>query len=195
MRTVGYTLAVVGVVATTALFAISSTPQATNMISIQDNDAIFSRYITTYGKMFGTKEEYEFRKEQYFKNLAKINEALEENATYTLGENLFTDWTPEEYRRLLGYRKVEVEEPAADEIVEFDLTAAPASIDWRTKGAVTAVKNQGSCGSCWAFSTTGSIEGAHYIATKQLVSLSEQQFVDCSTRNHGCNGGDMYAAM
>ena len=64
-----------------------------------------------------------------------------------------------------------------------------ASVDWRTKGAVNPVKNQGQCGSCWAFSATAAIEGEHFIKTGTLLSLAEQQFVDCVRTCSGCNGG------
>jgi C1A family cysteine protease len=108
--------------------------------------------------------------------MASFNEVLDENSTYTVGENKFSDWTPEEFKRLLGFRPSQSND--ASEIIT-EAVGIPASVDWRNTGAVVNVKDQGSCGSCWAFSTIGSLEGAHQIKTGKQVSLSEQQLVDC----------------
>jgi len=79
--------------------------------------------------------------------------------------------------------------------IEKSKKKLPQSVDWREFGAVTEVKNQGICGACWAFSTTGSIEGAKAIATNELVSLSEQQLLDCDNKDDGCEGGMMMSAF
>jgi len=132
---------------------------------------------------YGTKEEYEFRKAIFRETYAEVqihnNDASQ---THTLKTNFMSTWTKDERKRLNGYKPDDrIKEP-----VTLDESVMAATMDWRQRGAVTPVKNQGQCGSCWSFSSTGALEGAHFIASHQLLSLSEQQFVDCSTQNNGC---------
>jgi C1A family cysteine protease len=126
-----------------------------------------------YGKSYATKEEYEFRFQQYQKTMAKVAQHNAQNGnTFRLGVNKFADYTHTEYKKLLGYKpKHSHTLEAAPHMSVKDL---PDSIDWRKEGAVTPVKNQAQCGSCWAFSSTGAIEGHNFIKTGKLVSLSEQ---------------------
>merc|ERR1712206_23643 len=126
-------------------------------------------------------------------NMAKY-EAHNADATqtFTMGPNQFSDLTLEEFQALpiFGYKKPEQSLPKVG-VHEYNGEELAASVDWRSKGAVTQVKNQGQCGSCWAFSTIGGLEGAWEIGTGTLTSMSEQQLVDCSKQNSGCNGGLM----
>lgn len=114
---------------------------------------------------------------------------------FTLAMNDFADLENSEFRRM--YNGLIPRDPNYNSTsvrrVNFNVKDLPSSVDWRSKGLVTPIKNQGQCGSCWSFSATGSLEGQHAKLTGNLVSLSEQQLVDCSTSfgNHGCQGGLM----
>ena len=133
------------------------------------------------------------RSEIYKKNVKFINEHNAEDHSYTLGVNEFTDWTDEEYNKLLGYRPGKRNaEPKVVKYIPYEL---PKTVDWVAAGAVTPVKNQGSCGSCWTFSTTGALEGAHFVTSGSLISFSEQQLIDCDVNNNGCGGGDSFLAF
>merc|ERR1712147_181192 len=156
---------------------------------ITEEEMAYMKYVTEWGKSYGTKAEFEFRLEQFKNTLTKIGAHSSNDAhKSTVGLNQFSDWTEAEYKRLLGYKPVErLSEP---ELLDTENLAD--EVNWVTKGAVTPVKNQGQCGSCWAFSTTGSVEGAMFLSTGKLQSYSEQQLVDCSKNgNMGCNGGLM----
>ena len=111
---------------------------------------------------------------------------------HELEMNQFADWTDEEYQQLLSFKPDLSKKPqnSSSETAQ-DIDDLPDSINWVTEGMVSAVKDQGSCGSCWSFSTTGSIESAHQIATGEALLLSEQQIIDCSVSygNNGCSGG------
>ena len=151
----------------------------------------FIEHMSTYGISYGTPEEFEFRMNLFAKKDAEINEinATEEN--FTVGHNFMSAWTDMEYKKLLGYR-------GQDGEGERNYVTLPeandAEVDWRTKGAVNAVKNQGGCGSCWSFAATAATENAHWRASKRLLNLSEQQLLDCDTVSNGCNGGWPYRA-
>jgi C1A family cysteine protease len=114
--------------------------------------------------------------------------------SYTLGHNQFSDLTVEEYK---DYNKLGEYSPGMlmDRVpkpqpeMARKLKDLPTEVDWVKGGAVVPVKNQGMCGSCWAFSAIVAIEGAHYLDTEELVSLSEQELVDCDKLDAGCGGG------
>ncbi|CAF3717441.1 unnamed protein product [Rotaria sp. Silwood1] len=162
-------------------------------LSSLDQSWTLFKYI--YNKQYGSINDEQARRVIWEKNVEMIQkhnlEADLSMHTYTMKVNQFADLTLEEFVKKMNTLKINDQKR---ENKKFDIPSnivLPSSVDWRTKGYVTPVKNQGPCGSCWAFSTTGSLEGQHAKKSKNLISLSEQQLVDCSTKygNNGCEGG------
>lgn len=129
------------------------------------------------------------------KFIAKINSM---NLTYKLGHNAYSGYNSNEFAELMGFNNNREKNylRGYDIMYNVNLDVLPTSIDWRDKGVVNNVKNQGQCGSCWSFSTLSSVESAVAIKTGVLNVLSEQELVDCDNfknggSNHGCNGGLM----
>ena len=172
-------VAVVATVATFALLNIQS-PEGQNLMKHKDRyHGAFNHFINKYGKRYGTKEEYEFRLKIFIENYHLVmdhNTVEADSAGFHMALNMFADMTNEEYKQRLGLKPIEREEHIrhtksySENKVEVE---APTTMDWRDKGVVNGVKDQGSCGSCWAFSAIGSLESAYAIQNKKLYSLSE----------------------
>jgi cathepsin L len=160
-------------------------------LSEKEYQTSFLDFMIKHEKVYSS-DEFQYRFKVFRDNLDWINQHNTEGHTYTVGITSLADMTNAEYRAtMLGFINTPSEPVNVHEADPNEPLAA--IVDWRTKGYVTGVKNQGQCGSCWSFSTTGSTEGAHFKSAGQLVSLSEQNLMDCSTSygNHGCNGGLM----
>ena len=160
----------------------------------------FSNFQERFSKRYETFQELELRFEIFRENMRTIIlHNLDSTQNYTMGINQFTDLTSGEFKEMYASGlKTEVGSYGCKSF-SGSASSAPASVDWRSEQAVTSVKDQGQCGSCWTFSATGAIEGAWAISTGQLIDLSEQEMVDCATGisygSHGCNGGQMEGAF
>ncbi|CAD8179056.1 unnamed protein product [Paramecium octaurelia] len=155
----------------------------------------FDKYQTNFNKKYHGSE-YIYRLQVYQSNLVDINAKNAKYRTQIFGETQFTDLTDEEFSSIYLTLKLEPSDQNVQRLEFKNVNLTP--IDWRSRGAVTPVKNQGQCGSCWAFSTTGVLEGFFKVTTDELPDLSEQQLVDCSTildYNKGCEGGAPIRAL
>ncbi|XBI80062.1 cysteine protease XCP1-like [Triticum dicoccoides] len=156
---------------------------------------LFEKWLAKHQKAYASFEEKLHKFEVFKDNLKHIDKINREVTSYWLGLNEFADLTNDEFKAAyLGLNAAPARRGSSRSFRYEDVSASdlPKSVDWRKKGAVTEVKNQGQCGSCWAFSTVAAVEGINAIVTGNLTALSEQELIDCSVDgNSGCNGGLM----
>jgi len=156
----------------------------------QEYQDAFTNWMIKYDRTYAA-EEFQSRFAIFQSNMDYVRDWNANNQQTILALTAFADLTNAEYQRIyLGTRFVGHPQSSAQ---PAEAVGNGTIVDWVSKGAVTGIKNQGQCGSCWSFSTTGSVEGAHFLSTGNLVSLSEQNLMDCSSAygNQGCNGGLM----
>ena len=169
-------------------FAFAAVAGMTTALEVHELE--FMNYTAKFNKFYLQMDLFEQRMANFVRNDKIIKEHNATEASYTLGHNQFSDWSEEEYQKILGFKKASRNEDGG-KCEQLYTESNADSVNWVEAGAVTPVKDQGGCGSCWAFSTTGSLEGAHFVATGELLSFSEQQLVSCDKErsNNGCNGG------
>jgi len=163
-------------------------------------DSTFEEFKRLHNKTYSndTVEHFD-RKNNFRQNLRYIHSKNRANVGYTLAVNHLADYSNTELKSMCGYRKLSEEEHNGGEPFPYnktDFQKLPSEIDWRIAGAVTAVKDQSICGSCWSFGTTGAVEGAYFMKHGERKSFSEQALVDCSWGfgNNGCDGGEDFRA-
>jgi C1A family cysteine protease len=180
---------------------LAAAAAATSEAKLGAKPTAHEAWATQFGKSYASSEERAFRSGVFAATLA-LQDA--HNARYQKGEeswfmslNQFSDLTHTEFKALYVGGKKPSKAKVAAEVMPLPAAAPPAAVDWRTKGAVTPVKDQGQCGSCWAFATTVATEGSTWVNSSKLISLSEEQIVQCDKAdgNAGCNGGDQLPAM
>jgi len=164
----------------------------------------FENYVEEYGKTYGSTEERSLRRSIFEAKLGEIKRHNEDKTkTWKAGINHMSDWTRDELKKLSGYKR---SSPVAatnnkEILAKKNVSALPMHVDWRDRGVVSPVKDQGMCGSCWTFGTTESIESFFALKHGELMDFSEQQILDCTPNPNqcggtgGCGGGTAELAM
>lgn len=162
-------------------------------VSEVKSDVVFKQFQKKFNRQYANELERNTRLRIFKKNLHKIDMLNKhEQGTAKYGITAFADMTEKEYLHRTGLLVRETHEnEIRNPIAEIPDVELPDEFDWVEKGAVTSVKDQGQCGSCWSFSVTGNIEGLHAVKTGKLESYSEQELLDCDTTDNACNGGYM----
>lgn len=183
----------VSFIALTAYLSIQEKPNTPAASPLAPSSlTAYLAHLKAHGKRIQSPSELEYRLQVYGDNMAFAESVNNRQSSFTVGDNLFADLTFEEFK----------EKYLSREVIQNEVRTGPAprlraSKDWRTEKKVGPIKNQGRCGSCWAFSTVAALETEIAIKNSQDVNLSEQELVDCSGEygNQGCNGGLMSQAF
>jgi cysteine peptidase B len=180
---------------TLLLLAAVATCVLADPVPLRDFWPRFSNFKAKYGRQYASQAEEDHRFGVFAANMETALQLNASNPNAHFGANAFSDMTPAEFKAYhnaeshFAQRAVESANKPRAVITREMHELAGQAIDWRQKGAVTPVKDQGQCGSCWSFSTTGNVEGQWFLAGHGLVSLSEQFLVSCDTVDGACNGG------
>jgi len=179
----------------TALFLLLCSSVSSNLVDR------FDAWVSTHNYVLDDNSKYAHVFRNWRDNDQFIKLSNSRNETYTLDHNKYSGMSTEEFSDFMGFtinsQMLSDKQPSTNYESNHNLRSTiSTSVNWVDKGAVTSVKDQGQCGSCWSFSTTGALEGIYYITNGKLVSFSEQELVDCDKRGNGgtdmgCNGGLM----
>ncbi|KAJ6832038.1 senescence-specific cysteine protease SAG39-like [Iris pallida] len=177
----------------------SSQASASRKLTEMSMEERHEQWMARHGQVYKDEAEKDRRFEIFKTNVELIESFNAGNQKFKLGANQFADLLNEEFNEVCsGYRPpLMTTVTAAKGFMYANVTDTPSSMDWRANGAVTPVKHQGHCGSCWAFSAVASIEGLTQVRTGKLISLSDQELIDrdTSSDNQGCDGGNMGRAF
>jgi len=182
-----------------SIFALAAAAASASALTVEESHiGRFNNWKALHGKEYASIEEEEARFEVFMDNHNMIEAHNAKGESFTMAHNEFSDMTPEEFKSQMNGFRPRVSQNTGATSTHAISGETPATKDWRDENVVTPVKNQGQCGSCWAFSTTGSVEAANLVKnggsnTDAKNILSEQELVDCSHEggNAGCQGGLM----